>query len=377
MLIDLDVAPPAPERLARARRPGRYALLAVAVLVLALMTGSSAPGRLGGVTEVLSLPASGVSTSLLTEQALYLVRADGGVEAHPLCPGCPSWTSRATPGQRLTVAAGDTLVIDGSEAAVATFLDARTGALRWRLRDSPIIDILGTRVLGWSLDNHELHVHDLGTGRKLWSRPAPAYTGDGAYVAILDGRGGASVVSAADGHEVTARRDLGLSRVAGQLLGDQLIVFGADFIAGFRRDGLRREWLTRGIASYQVSRCGDGLLCAVGVDGLTVLDPADGSVRWTGPNWRVVRPGGVVGEESDRWAQVDLATGRVLRELGPAAPIGGLRLSPEPGRTTVIGLADGRVRGTLPLVLPDACGAAGPYLGCETPDVNYVVWRMP
>jgi hypothetical protein len=83
-----------------------------------------------------------------------------------------------------------------------------------------------------------------------------------------------------------------------------------------------------------------------------------------------------VREESGRSAQVDLATGRVVRDLGFAAAVGDLLLYPEPGRTTVIGLTDDRVRGVLPMVLPRACSTAGSYLACERSDITITVWRL-
>ncbi|WP_249997713.1 PQQ-binding-like beta-propeller repeat protein [Actinoplanes sp. M2I2] len=373
MLIDLDVTP-VTEPSSRSRRPLPYVVATVAVLLLALLGGSVAPPRPGGLAEVITVPGQGALATLLTAQALYIVKFDGTVEAHPLCPGCPRWTSRAPAGQRLTEA-GDTLVIDGADAAVVTVLDARTGALRWRLPGVLSVDVIGGRVAAWNPEDRRLRVHELSTGRVLWSRPASAYTGDEAYVAIVDERGGATLVSAADGREVTPRRALGLPGAAARLAGDQLIVFGGDYLAGYRRDGLTRQWLTRGVAPYQVSACDDRLLCAFGPGGLTVLDRADGSVRWGGANWQYVQPGGVLSEERGRSAVVDLQTGRVVRELGPSAPVGGLRLYPAAGGTTVLGL-DGRARGTLPLVLPGACAAAGPYLSCETPNVTYTVWRV-
>lgn len=376
MVIDLDVARPANTIPAKPRRPARYWTVAVAALVLVLAGGAAAPERAGGITEVLTVDGQGSLTSLLTDEAFYTVRTDGHVEALPLCAGCPRWSSRTKPGQRLTAAGEDTLIVDGGETADVTFLDARTGALRWRLRDTLAVDVIGGRIAAWDVEKHILRMRDLRTGRVLWSRPAFNYSADEAYAVILDETGGATVVDAANGAELTPRHDLGLPNPAAQLVGDRLIVLGGSYLAAFSRDGLSREWVTATNSAYGVVPCGSGLLCAFGPAGLTVLDPADGSVRWTGPTWQGMGEGGVLLGESGRAAVVDLATGRVERLLGRSAPVGGMLLFPEPGRTSVIGLADGRLRGVLPLVLPSACSAAGPYLGCETPDVTFTVWRL-
>ncbi|MCM4081643.1 outer membrane protein assembly factor BamB family protein [Paractinoplanes hotanensis] len=376
MVIDLDVVRPASAIPAKPRRPARYRVVAVAAFVLALAGGAAAPDRAVGITEVLTVDGQGSLTSLLTDEAYYTVRTDGHVEALPLCTGCPRWSSRTKPGQRLTVAGEDTLIVDVNETAQVTFLDARTGALRWRLDDTLAVDVIGGRVAAWDVEKHILQMRDLPTGRVLWSRPAFNYSADEAYAVILDEAGGATVVDAANGAELTPRRDLGLPNPAARLVGDRLIVFGGSYLAAFSRDGLSREWITATNSPYGVTPCGPGLLCAFGSAGLTVIDPADGSVRWTSPTWHGMGESGVLFEESGRSAVVDLATGRVERELGRSGPVGGLLLVTEPGRTSVIGLADGRVRGVLPLVLPSACVAAGPYLGCEKSDVTFTVWRL-
>ncbi|MCO8276013.1 PQQ-like beta-propeller repeat protein [Actinoplanes sp. TRM 88003] len=377
MLIELDAAPVPNPSPPRARRPVRYWVAAVVALVLALVGGAAGPDRAAEVTEVMTVEGQGTVTSLLTSEALYLVRTDGRIEARPLCDKCPEWTSRAAAaGQRLTVAEGDTLILDGNETGEVYFLDARTGALRWRLSEALAVDPLGSLVAAWNFEKHVLQMRDLRTGRTLWSRPAYNYTADQAYAVILDEAGGATVYDAASGEERTPRHDLGLPDPAARLVGERLILLGGSYVAAYRRDGLSREWITPVPATYGVVPC-DGLLCAFGGEGLTVLDPAGGKIRWAGRTWQGLGAGDVLMEEGGRTAVVDFATGRVERELGRSAPVGDWQLFPEPGRTSVIALADGRVRGTLPLVLPGACSAAGRYLACETPDVTYTVWRLP
>ncbi|MCY1142079.1 PQQ-binding-like beta-propeller repeat protein [Actinoplanes sp. Pm04-4] len=377
MLIDLDAAPEPSLSPARARRPVRYWIVAVLVLVLILVGGSAAPGRPGGIAEVLTVEGQGTVASLLTGEAFYLAHMNGTIEARPLCAGCPKWSTRGTPGQRLTMAEGDTLILDGNDTAESIFLDARTGALRWRLNNALAVDPYGGRVAAWSFEDRVLRMRDLRSGRALWSRPAFNYSADDAYVVIADKAGGATVYDAATGRERTPRRELGVPDPAVQLVGERVLLLGGSYLAAYHRDGLSREWITSTPAAYGVLPCGDGLLCVFGAEGLTVLDAADGSVRWADPAWTGMGADGVLTEEGGRTAIVDLATGRVERELGRTAPVGDSLLFPEPGRTTVVGLSDGRVRGVLPLVSPGACSAAGPFLACETPNVTFTVWRLP
>ncbi|WP_127501216.1 PQQ-binding-like beta-propeller repeat protein [Actinoplanes solisilvae] len=369
MLIDLDHAPPPMETPARPRRPRRYWAAAVAVLVLALAGGAAAPGR-DGLTPVLTIDGRGVSASLLTEEALYLVRLDGRAEAHALCAGCPQWSTSVNPGQRLTLA-GDALIVDAGEGAVAV-LDARTGELRWRTLDSPLAELLGGNLMTWTPEGSDLRVLDLRTGRELWKRPVGSYTSGDSRVVVFDDPSGVTVLDAADGTE-TVRGDLDLPRLSAQVLGGRLLVFGDDHLAAYRLADLKQEWLAF-VSAHGVLDCG-GLLCAVGLTGMSALDPADGSVRWSDPRWMIISPDGVASDEDGHSAQLDLATGRLVRDFGRGAPVGDLVLHPERGRTTVTRLTDGRVVGVLPLTLPRACSVAGPYLGCERPDVTITVWQ--
>ncbi|GAB2591275.1 hypothetical protein Aab01nite_39290 [Paractinoplanes abujensis] len=383
MLIDLDVVPAERERV-RATRPVAYVVVAVAALALLLLGGSAVLPRGAGVVEVLKADGTGLSAGLLTTEATYIVRADGQIEATPLCAGCPAWSAQITTGQRLRMGDGGTLVVDENEAGVVTFLDARTGAVLWSRSGFPIVELVGGRVAEWSPDDGMLRLRELRTGRLFWQRPAEAFVGDDKRVVLLD-EGRAAVYAADSGRELTGWRDLGVrgelrffspGTAAAQIVGERLIVFDAQQVAAFRLDGLQGEWLTPVVSPFGMAACGGGLLCAIGFEGLTVLDPASGKVRWRGPQWRTLAGGRVLTDENGRSARVDVATGRIEHDFGRGRPIDHLLFYPEGNRTTLVGADDGRVRGVIPRVTPDACQTAGDLLSCLRYDLTVTVWRI-
>ncbi|MBU2670676.1 PQQ-like beta-propeller repeat protein [Actinoplanes bogorensis] len=381
MLIDLDVAPPSREPV-RAVRSAGYAVVALLVLALLVLGGSAAPARGSGLVQVLKADGQGLSASLLTTESVYVARSDGLVEATPLCPGCPAWSTQTTAGQRLQPGGDGTLVLDANETGVATFLDARTGAVLWSQNGFPVVHLIGGRVADWHPDDGALRLRDPRTGRLFWKRPAEAFVGDeNRIVLINDAR--AAVYAAGDGREITGPRgldvpgnpDFAAPGWSALMVGERLIVFGGGHVAAFRADGLVREWLIS-LSPYAVAGCGIGLLCTVGVQGVTVLDLATGRTRWTGPQWQVVTEDGMLTDEAGRSARVDLATGRIEHDFGRGRPADGLVLYPEGDRTTLVGAADGRVRGVIPRVTPDACSRAGDLFACLRYDSTVTVWRL-
>lgn len=384
MLIDLDVVPTSPERSsARATGSRRYALVAVAALVLLLLGGAAVLPRGPGVVEVLKADGLGLSAGLLTTEAVYIARSDGRIEAVPLCEGCPAWNVKITTGQRLQLADGGTLVVDSNDAGVATFLDARTGTVLWSQDGFPFVQLVGGRVAEWSPEDGVLRLRDLRTGRLFWKRAASAFAGDETRVVLLDGAR-AAVYAAADGRELTGPRPLGvrgevdfsLPGAAVEVVGERLVVIGGRWVAAFRLDGLEPEWRTPTVSPFGVTGCGEGLLCVVGFEGLTTLEPATGRVRWSGPQWRLVTDGDVLTDKDGRSARVDLATGRVVQDFGRGRPVHDLVFYPEGARTTLVGAGDGRVRGVIPRVTPDACQRAGDLLACLRHDLTVTVWRF-
>jgi hypothetical protein len=77
-----------------------------------------------------------------------------------------------------------------------------------------------------------------------------------------------------------------------------------------------------------------------------------------------------------RAAKVDLATGRVTRDLGRAVLAGDLVLRTDRNETWVVRLGDGRVAGTLPFFAPADCGRHRPFLSCPTDRLAVTVWRI-
>jgi outer membrane protein assembly factor BamB len=121
----------------------------------------------------------------------------------------------------------------------------------------------------------------------------------------------------------------------------------------------------------------DGLVCAVGEPGLSVLEPATGHVRWSSTRWRLAAAGGLVVSDDGAAARVDLATGRVLRDLGAGTPAGDLMLRAGDGdRMWVTRLRSGRVLAELTGVAPRGCQARGAYLACTTAGSRVTVWRV-
>ncbi len=386
MLIDLDVVPDreGPAR-KKTTRPIRYAGLALTVLLLALTGGAVERSHDPGVASVLTLDAQGVLASLLTADTLYTLRGGGAtrLEAEPLTPDGPRFSEPTPDGRDLTLA-GETLIVSGGDSGRTTFVDARSGQVRWQLGDSGYAKVLGSKVAEWLPERRTVRTWDLATGDALWARPASEYTADETYVVALDERGGASVYATGTGRLVAAVRDLGLpggstgTVPAAALVDGRLIAYGENYVAAFRPEGLSRLWLTRGSTPWNLGGCGPGLLC--GTDpaaGLTVLDAATGAVRWNGPDWVGLSGAGVAFEQGGRAARVDIATGRVEQEFGSGQPVGELMLYPDQEHTTVRRQRDGRVLGAVPRVTPNACSATGDFLSCQTYDAKLQVWRIP
>jgi hypothetical protein len=151
-------------------------------------------------------------------------------------------------------------------------------------------------------------------------------------------------------------------------------VYGPSDVAAFRGDDLAPLWRTPVSTPLDLAGCG-AAICVRQTNGLTVLDPATGGVRWAGPRFRTLTAAGVATDASGYFAEVDPATGRVLRERGRGGVVGDFVLRTDRHHTLVIG-PGGRVGGVLPPVAPSFCIAAGPYLGCSTTGRVATVWRI-
>ncbi len=79
---------------------------------------------------------------------------------------------------------------------------------------------------------------------------------------------------------------------------------------------------------------------------------------------------------SSTTTRIDLATGRVLEQLGLGSPAGDLMLHVEANRTLVTRLADGGYLGSLPPVAPSGCARDGVHLACPVLSRAVQVWRI-
>jgi hypothetical protein len=407
VFIDLDTRPAPPSRAVR-RRP-RLELVVVASLLL-LLGGAVRPDGHDGLRVVASSGDLAVSTSLLTPSVLYTADVDAKVRSRPLTPGGPQWSTPVpTDGGQMTLARSGSVVIVGFGVAnPTTFLDAATGAVLWQTDTGDDVVVLGDRAAVWTYGDDpgrsDLGVADLRTGHRRWSRvvndeAALVGTADGRVVISFDHAGRATAYAAADGRVLAARRILGLGTavhadadladypdeadhpgVGVTVVGDRLYAYRGSSVAAYRAADLVRLWQTT-TGATRVTGCGPAV-CATAPDGVRVLDPATGSVRRFGTNWRSVDADGVASAGDGEATLVDLTTGRDIRALGRGEPAGDLMLQYDDhggsGRTWVLGLRDGRPIGTLPGVVPYRyrCAALGDLLTCPTGGLTVTVWQI-
>lgn len=380
-LIDLDGS-----RVER-ETPRRWWKPAVAAAMLLVMGGAASAGTSPRIAA--DTAGRGAVTAALTEEALYTVHFVAGEEreseirAWPLRPGGPDWTARAGGiPTRLTLTDG-VLIADAGQERGLTVLDARTGAIRWRTGDGVLTALLGNGRVAVSGPGSELRVADVATGNPVWSQDADVgrllVSADRVIAVGYDYR--ATVYDAQTGRMLIEVQDLGVGIGRPGLtdpdaftdivvLGDQLYIYGGDGPATFRvaafdlGDDLRPRWSTSIGQPLDLAGCAVAAICARIPDGMTVLDPATGTIRWTSRRFVSVSADGIATDRDDRVARVDPATGAVERELGRGGVAGDLLLRASSDHTVVAGLADGRVRGVLPAVTASRCLTAGRYLAC-------------
>jgi hypothetical protein len=342
--------------------------------------------------QVASTGGQPADSSLLTDDALYaLLRSPGGtgaseMRAYPLHPGGPSWAVRVTSARgRISLGPGGTIVVAPGEWGELTVLDARTGVQRWHAPMLSQAQVAGDRA-AYVVDAERagpdrLIGADLATGRTVWSADAEVagtYAAAG-YLITMDSGYRATVRAIADGR-VLLRGVLGPDLWGDSRafpIGDRIYLAGGSFVAAVRAADLRVLWQTPIQAPLDPHACGD----AICVDGgsqerVTVLDPATGRIRWTDPRWRTIDADGYVTGDGVRAARVDLATGRVLRDLGSGVLAGDLVLRTDRSQTWVTRLGDGRVIGPLPFFTPSACHRHRPYLACPADGRPIAVWRI-
>jgi outer membrane protein assembly factor BamB len=393
-VIDLDRPQPAP---VAAHRPRILSLAVVAAVALTL--GAAAAPAPPTVTAVLTVTEPSYDT-LLAPPYLYTATGDT-VTARPLVPGVRGWTV-AVPGGRespLNLAAAGGALIAGPAV-----LDPATGAVRltaggpgYRLTvGDGIAAIVST---GGAAD--QLAVHDLRTGRRLWSRtgpPVPPVQLDGAGHLITVDPDGHAVTRAVRDGRVLAAADLGGGRPVWDsidpanyadavLAGGRLYVRGAEdgtsYLAAYDAVTLTRRWRTTVPGPGRLLDCGPDV--CVGTDRfLAAWRVTDGSFQWRGPGWGLAssRAGGrllVADFQESRTAVLDAATGRDDRQVDGGVIRGDLILRPDRadvGHTWVLDLASGQALGRIAGVLPPTCDAQGDYLACPAGTDAMRVWRV-
>ncbi|WP_344223976.1 outer membrane protein assembly factor BamB family protein [Paractinoplanes ferrugineus] len=381
--------PPPPVR--RRPRPVRPRHVVVALLLL-LLGGAASPARLRPMVEVAGSGGLTVSSYRLGATALYTAQAAAGgtgavVRAAPVVPGGPRWSVPVSAGEPTLELddTGSTLVVSPGRDGRITFLDARTGKVRWRTSDYAIASVAGDRVV---VDSDGVtRMADLVTGRTLWQRPGPAMVldTDPAHRTVLavDQQGLPSLLSADDGHLLSGGRGRAVDpwewAEGGQsetIIGDTLYLHTDMFLAAYRLPDLRPRWRVRIAEPDTLAACGT-LICATGGRGVTAIDPATGGIRWTGPRWRSITPDGLAVADDLTAARLDPADGRVVRTYGRGAVAGDLLLRNDRDRTWVTGLVSGEILGVLPLVVRSrSCSLTGDYLVCPGDAQAVTVWKV-
>jgi hypothetical protein len=373
VLIDLDARPV--ERPRAARPAGARSVVAGVGIVLVLLAGGAAPPGDGPV-EVASTGDRAARDIVLTGDAFYSAHLGGDIQAQPLRPGAPRWEVRVPALQPGLALRGPWLVVAGGDTDV-TLLDPGTGQVRWQSSAGDAVRVLDSRVAVGG--PRGVSVIDPATNRTIWSRPDATGTLDaeGDRLVVVDNRNRVTVFAAADGRIVAGPRDLVAGNLAPavRLAGRQLVVNGESFIDAYRLDDLTWLWRRPARGTRDVAMCAEWL-CLTGHEGLIVLDPRDGAERWADRRWRSARDDGIVSGLDTRTARVDLATGRVVKDLGRGGPVGDLMLHTEGARTYVTRLAGGQVLGTLPPVAPPGCARESVHLACPELGGRVTVWRI-
>ncbi|MFG1604185.1 PQQ-binding-like beta-propeller repeat protein [Actinoplanes sp. NPDC049265] len=228
----------------------------------------------------------------------------------------------------------------------------------------------------------DLRAVELSTGRELWRRPLPGYV-------FTAWTGGNLVVVSADRIQLI---DPSTGRVRAQggpgsggawvdVLGDVAVVQGPGRTTSYDLATLAPRWSTESAPladSITGARC-DAVICRHTRDGVQVLDPATGVVRWQTGRDVSLRPDGRYTLEYDATSMrplrvVDPATGRPTDDLrdwpavspGLAGPAVLSRIEPGGKRTSFAMLRAGKI---LPLGYADSivreCRAADGLAICR------------
>lgn len=301
-------------------------------------------------------------------------------------------------------------------------LDMATGALLWRYQGFVEAQtISGRLILSTQFGGPGAVPADAGPGGA--GRAVRAVSGNGAVVWSYAPPPGALrsyqyareavrllVVVLADGRVELRDTETGklvTSRLVGPLppdedagryvevVGDLLMVRVGSEVLAYGLDGLHLRWRR----PFQIGRdgwftaCGEAICGAQEGNGLRVLDPSTGELRWSDPrwtrgfgsgNWFLVTDAGAR-RDLQAIAVVDPNSGRVMRELGrwhmydnAGGSIVALRFDRTRVLVAQVDPARGaRVVGALTDVVAASCLVRLSWLWCRRTDNMLAVWRLP
>jgi hypothetical protein len=357
-LIDLGELrdEPGPDPTAR-RRPGperRWRVALVLALVLTTL-GGAVPVPLRASTTV---PARSGSEAFLVGDQFLVVgpptdggRGDRELTAYDLPDDTRTVPSTLRRRWRVTVpgisrlwpvTAVDRVLLTvsnrgGPDGHLTVALDTATGRERWRQGGSPMLTEGGAVLLTTSVgeDGQVARVVDPATGAARWSVPTKPGRTDfrfadrGVDRVVRTLPSGRVEVRDADSGRVLADAHVRPGGQAagerGQVVGDLLVVLRDDppTVDAYGLDRLIRHWTVSGPAVSYLSSCGAALCAWEQTGGVRVLERATGRTAWSDRRWMGAFPVGdrlvvttSVGPTREQIFLLDLATGRVLADLG-------------------------------------------------------------
>jgi hypothetical protein len=430
MVIDLDDVPfeaetPGRQRPWFAHLTAQPVVLVAVVLALFALGGSAT--RLPALRPVLTADGS---SGVFAPSTLFTAGSDASagnltwIRRYSLPDGSVTWAARLPqPVEQLDFAASANVVVAASLSTLdngqISVLDGDTGTVLWRYAPGvAVLRLAETSALMSTVgtDPPILTRVDLRTGAPLWSRSFDPTdfldAGDPAFgaptrIVTVNRRGLATIYDFADG-KALATADLGAvpkpnddgrtDTAQFTAVGDRLYLArrdgGAVSLTAYRLADLRRLWRSTSVPIGRLTWCGS-VLCVTTATGMTVLDSADGSVRWSDTRWLLgydTRVAGIPGPsrlavtdgpQNPQRALLDPASGRVLSLLGRSIFAGGTLLRSDgrqAGRTWVQVPGPGnsfRTVGRLDTVAPARCVAVAGYLACPTSTGSTTVWQIP
>lgn len=438
-MIDLDAHPADPHGESRPTvlRPGTprlLVILAVALLALAGLGGSAAP--VPGLTLMVSAGGTAAAAFTLGAETLYTANygvsnptSESAVRAWNLADGSVRWATALPQGvQNLVIRedAGVLMARSGTDPRMSV-LDARTGAVLWgsEAANTSVVTVarsgllIRTDIPGGTV----VRLAAAKTGRTVWTRtidaqvyfgPDDLWSGDATRIVAIGTSGKVVTLDLATGAVLSQGELGGPLRPGGQSSGDGVLANtvgdnrlvinrrgqGRTLLTAYSLSPFAQLWQRTDAPVGTTADCAP-VWCVVwlreGVSrngdpgGVTAIDPADGTSRWSSEDLTYASrwdDRGLIafgtGEAPDL-LQLDPSTGHLVRSFGQAFLIGGgvlLHSGPATlGQSTVIVLdpADGsrHLVGTVDVDAAFGCEAEGRYLACPTVAGPTKVWRLP